>query len=265
MSASGATMQRALGYEQPINALVCGASGGIGLALVDALLAMPQVALVIAASRHASASLALAARSQRWPGRLLINDLDIGDESSLAEATRQIGAQVGALHLTINCVGALHNGPSLQPEKRLADVTREALLESFSVNACGAVLLLKHLQPLLPTRERAVFASLSARVGSVGENRLGGWYAYRASKAAQNMLLRTAAIELRRRHKHLTCVALHPGTVATQLSAPFTASVPDERLFSPQQCAGYLLDVIASLTPDDTGSFIAWDGQPIAW
>jgi NAD(P)-dependent dehydrogenase (short-subunit alcohol dehydrogenase family) len=138
-------------------------------------------------------------------------------------------------------------------------------MEAFAVNGAGPLLLAKHLEPLLPRRERAVFASLSARVGSIGDNRLGGWYAYRASKAAQNMFIRTLAIELARRARGAICVALHPGTTDTELSRPFQGGVPESKLFTAERAVEQLLRVIDGLGPGDTGRFIAWNGERIPW
>ncbi|MFN9055865.1 MAG: short-chain dehydrogenase, partial [Cyanobacteriota bacterium] len=135
----------------------------------------------------------------------------------------------------------------------------------FAVNAWGPLLVAKAVEAALPRLEPCHLASLSARVGSIGDNRLGGWYAYRAAKAAQNQLLRTLALEWGRRLP-LACVTLlHPGTTATALSEPFRSSVPVGRLFSPEQAAGYLLDVLERQTPASSGAFLAWDGQPIPW
>ena len=133
------------------------------------------------------------------------------------------------------------------------------------MNAIGPLLVAKHFQILLPPQERSIFANLSARVGSIGDNHLGGWYAYRASKAAQNMVTRNLAIELRRRAQGLICVALHPGTVDTGLSRPFQSKVPANRLFSAERAAKQLLKVMDGLRPDDSGGFFSWNGERIPW
>ncbi len=180
-----------------------------------------------------------------------------------------MGAGGRGLNLVLNVAGLLHRydhqGAGPGPERRLADVTPDWLVESFRVNAAGPLLIAKHVQSLLPRREHAVFASLSARVGSIEDNRLGGWYAYRGSKAAQNMFTRGLAIELKRRCPGIVCVGLHPGTTDTGLSAPFQRGVPAGKLFSPDRAAGHLLAVIDGLGVQDNGSFRAWDGQPIPW
>jgi NAD(P)-dependent dehydrogenase (short-subunit alcohol dehydrogenase family) len=167
--------------------------------------------------------------------------------------------------MVINCLGLLHDGEDFRPEKRIEDVSAENLARSFSTNAIGPALVAKHFAPLLPVRSRCVFATLSARVGSIADNRLGGWYAYRASKAAQNMITKGLSIELARKKKGVICVALHPGTTATALSEPFIRNVPSERLFSPELAAGQLLAVIDRLRSGDNGSFLAWDGTTIPW
>jgi NAD(P)-dependent dehydrogenase (short-subunit alcohol dehydrogenase family) len=232
------------------HALVVG-RGGIGSALLELL---PE--------RAPGLRLWSAGRSGPAGPRQL--RLDLGDEASLRALTERAVADLAPLRLVICTAGLLHDG-ALQPEKRLSQVRLENLHRSFTVNAWGPLLLAQALEPAL-ARDRPVhFASLSARVGSIGDNRLGGWYAYRAAKAAQNQLLRTLALEWRRRLP-LACVTLlHPGTTATPLSAPFRSSVPPGRLFSPQRAAHQLLDVLEEQTPETSGAFLAWDGSPIPW
>ena len=251
------------GLEAPARVLVTGASSGIGLAMVEALLADADVAKVFAVSRGAEESAALQALLGRHGERLLPVSADITTATGLDVIARAAASRDG-LHLVVNCAGIL-NGAGLRPEKSLATLDRESLSQVFALNAFAPVLLAKALQPLLGPGAPRVFASLSARVGSIGDNRLGGWYAYRASKAAQNQLLRTLAIEWRRTHPHATCVLLHPGTVDTPLSRPFQANVAPEALFTPEQAARQLLDIIARVTPADSGGFIAWDGSQVPW
>jgi NAD(P)-dependent dehydrogenase (short-subunit alcohol dehydrogenase family) len=246
------------------NALIVGGSQGIGLALVRALLEHPAFEQVIAASRAPAASAGLQALSQQYGDRLRWLELDLEDEASIERAAAELRAVTPALHLLVNTAGLLH-ADGLAPERRLADVKPENLLRSYAVNALGPLLIAKHFQALLGHGERAVLANLSARVGSIGDNRLGGWYAYRAAKAAQNQITRTLAIELARRAAKLICVALHPGTVETNLSAPFRGNVVAEKLFTPDQSAAYLLSVIAGLDQESSGRFYAWDGSEIPW
>lgn len=221
--------------------------GGIGQALVDAL------------GPFAPGLEVHSAGPSRGDHRL-----DLCSDASLAAFVADQGPRLRPLRLVVCTAGLLH-GPDLQPEKRLAQVRRQALERSFAVNAFGPLLLAQALEPLLPRDQPVHFACLSARVGSIGDNRLGGWYAYRAAKAAQNQLLRTLALEWRRRLPLATVTLLHPGTTATGLSEPFRAGVPAERLFSPERAAQQLLRVLDGQTPERSGAFLAWDGQPIPW
>ena len=189
--------------------------------------------------------------------------LELGDDASLASLATSLEAWQ-PLRLVIHTAGILH-GPGLLPEKRLSQVNRQALERSFAVNAFAPLLVAQAVEAALPPDQPFHFASLSARVGSIGDNQLGGWYAYRAAKAAQNQLLRTLALEWRRRRPQGCVSLLHPGTTATALSAPFQAGVPPGRLFSPERSAGQLLDVLENLRAEQTGHFWAWDGQPIPW
>jgi NAD(P)-dependent dehydrogenase (short-subunit alcohol dehydrogenase family) len=252
------------GFTGPLTAFVAGASRGIGLEFVRQLAARPQVRRIWAGCRAPASATALAELAAAC-GSVRVVPLDVTDEPSLAAAARAIAAEGEPLGLVINCAGLLHRSEGLQPERRLAEVRAEWLLESFAVNGAGPLLLAKHLEPLLPRRDRAVFASLSARVGSIEDNRLGGWYAYRGAKAAQNMFIRTLSIELARRARGVICVALHPGTTETELSRPFRAGVPAEKLFTTQRAVEQLLGVIDRLSPADTGRFFAWNGDPVPW
>lgn len=252
-------------FSDPIKVVIIGASRGIGLAMVRALLADQTVDQLFATTRLPADDGELSLLGQGSDGRLVVLDMDVTLEASVSKAVLAISAKVPRVDLIINCAGILHDGAAMQPEKRLAEVNPENLQRSFSINAIGPLLVGKHFQRLLDKEARAVFATLSARVGSIGDNRLGGWYAYRISKAAQNMVTKNLSIELRRRARGVICVALHPGTVDTGLSGPFQKNVPEGRLFSPERAARQLFDVIDGLGPDDNGGFFAWDGQPIPW
>ncbi|WP_254216976.1 SDR family NAD(P)-dependent oxidoreductase [Synechococcus sp. CCY 9618] len=190
--------------------------------------------------------------------------LDLTDDASLARLAATAARELAPLRIVINASGLLHDG-ELQPEKRLSQVHRSALERSFAVNAFGPLLLAQAIEPALPKDRPVHFASLSARVGSIADNRLGGWYAYRAAKAAQNQLLRTLAIEWQRRLPQACVTMLHPGTTATELSAPFRSSVPPSGLFTPLRAASHLLDVLEGRTAASSGDFLAWDGQPVPW
>lgn len=226
---------------------VFGASGGIGAAFVTALAARDDVAEVHAGSRSGSASDHAKVRPFTF---------DLLDEDSIAAACAAIGAP---LDIVLVATGRLTRADGTGPEKAFRAVTTEGLAEMFAINTIGPALIAKHALPLLPRDRRAVFAALSARVGSISDNRLGGWHAYRASKAALNMLVRNLAIELSRSHSNAVAITLHPGTVDTGLSQPFQKGVPAEKLFTPQVSAERLLAVLDGLAPADSGKLFAWD------
>jgi NAD(P)-dependent dehydrogenase (short-subunit alcohol dehydrogenase family) len=190
--------------------------------------------------------------------KILPFHFDLTQERSIAEAARNIGP----VDLLIIATGLLH-ADDIEPEKSLRGQSPEAYAKAFAINATGPALIGKHFLPLLPRDRRAVFAAISARVSSVSDNRLGGWHAYRASKAALNMILRNFAIELGRTHPQAVVAALHPGTVDTPLSEPFQRNVAEGKLFTPDYSAECLLKVIDSLTAEDSGNLFAWDGQRI--
>jgi NAD(P)-dependent dehydrogenase (short-subunit alcohol dehydrogenase family) len=240
-------------------ALVVGASRGIGLAFVEQLLASQGYEQVFATYRHPEAPL-LALKDDR----LRACPLDLTDEAQIAALVSQIQAHTPHLNLVINCVGWLHTD-TLQPEKSLRHLQVSQLQDYFLVNSIGPVLLAKHLLPLLKHPQPSVLATISAKVGSIGDNASGGWYGYRASKAALNMLIRTAALEYKRSCPQAILVVLHPGTTDTQLSRPFQRQVPPEKLFSPERTARQLLQVIQQLQPSDSGEFFSWDGSRLPW
>lgn len=215
-------------------AVVIGAGGGIGAALAEAL------------EEEGTAVL-----------RLARSDLDVTDEAGIKAAA----ARAGAPELVVVATGLLHDAEH-GPEKALRDLDPLWLARQYAVNAIGPALVAKHFLPVMPRTGRSVFAALSARVGSISDNRLGGWYGYRASKAALNQLIRTLAIEDKRRNDRGLVVALHPGTVDTRLSKPFQQRGRD--LFQPGRAAVQLLDVLDGLRPTDSGKIFAWDGAEIA-
>jgi len=248
----------------PLNLMVVSAARGIGLALVEALLRIPHLNLLYASCRTPHEATALQALALAHPQRLRVLALDVTREGDFAIATDTLRRETDRLHGLIYCAGLLHDeASSLRPERRVEDIDAAAMARSFAVNATGVALAAKHCLPLLSHGQAAWFASLSARVGSITDNRLGGWYAYRASKAAQNQIIRTLAVEAARRAPRLSVVALHPGTVATELSAPFSANLPAGQVKTPQQAAAALLAVLAALTPEQSGQFFAWDGRRI--
>jgi NAD(P)-dependent dehydrogenase (short-subunit alcohol dehydrogenase family) len=224
-------------------AVVFGAGGGIGGALCAAISATKRFEHVVAFARSSTPS------------------IDLQDEFSLERAAT-VAAALGELRLVIDATGFLHDERQ-GPEKSWRELDPVKLARSFALNAIGPALIMKHVLPKMPRSGKAVFATLSARVGSIGDNRLGGWYGYRASKAALNQLVRTAAVELARRSPDSLCIALHPGTVATGLSAPFAATGLE--IHSPSAAARNLLGVIDQLAADANGGFFDWRGQPVPW
>ena len=231
-------------------AVVVGASGAIGAALVLELLGDDTFETVFALSRGAA---------RVSEGKLRRLPVDVTDEASIARVVPEL---TGTVRLAIVATGTLH-GPAMRPEKTFRALDADALLEGYKVNAVGPALIAKHLLPLMRAPGRSVFAALSARVGSIGDNRSGGWHGYRASKAALNMIIRNLAIETSRRTPDLVCVGLHPGTVDSALSKPFQSNVPDARLFTPAYSAAHLLAVIDGLTAADSGNVLAWDGTTV--
>lgn len=234
-------------------AIVFGASGGIGAAVVAQLAADPSIARIHAGSRRAGPSA---------DAKLVPFAFDLTDEASIAAAA---AAVQGPVDLVFVATGMLHRSGGPSPEKSLRTLDGAAMAELFAVNTIGPALIAKHFAPLLPRDRRSVFAALSARVGSIADNRLGGWHSYRASKAALDMLMVNFAIELRRTHPHAIVAALHPGTVDTGLSAPFQRGVPPEKLFDANKSASHLLAVLNRLTPADSGGLFAWDGARISY
>ena len=235
-------------------ALVVGA-GGLGRALAACLAERYPTLDVVLCGRSLEAHLG-------W-------QLDLESSDSLAALQERLRCDPRPLRLVINASGLLHRSipgePTLMPEKRLQHVKAEALQASLAINAMAPLLLAQSLEPLLDRSLPFHFASLSARVGSIGDNRSGGWYAYRGAKAAQNMYLKCLSLEWARRYPQATVLMLHPGTTDTALSKPFQGFVKPEALFTPQRAAGHLVDVLTSQGPKQTGSFLAWDGQPIPW
>ena len=220
-------------------AIVIGSTGGIGAALVRALERRDWA--VTGLSRHSDPP------------------LDLTDEAGIAAAASTLSGEA-PFDLVFVATGMLHDGAA-RPEKSVRDLALDGLAESFAVNAIGPALVARYFLPLLPRDRRAVFAALSARVGSIADNRLGGWYGYRASKAALNQIIRTLSIELARTRPEAIILGLHPGTVDTKLSAPFQRGV--KTLFTPEVAATYLIDVIERAGPADTGRCLAWDGSLI--
>jgi NAD(P)-dependent dehydrogenase (short-subunit alcohol dehydrogenase family) len=244
------------------SSFVQGASRGIGLELVRQLLGMHPDGRVIATCRRPADAEALQALAAQYSERLRLVALDVRDEDTIAAAADAVARETKELQLILNVAGILH-GPDFGPEKKLAQVETEPLRHAFEVNAFGPLLVAKHFNHFLRHGKRSVFASLSARVGSISDNRLGGWYAYRGSKAAQNMFTKNISIELARVAPYAIVVGLHPGTVDTDLSKPFQRNVPAKQLFPARKSVAALLRVIDSLNPEDSGKIFDFRGKEI--
>ncbi|MBB5687274.1 SDR family NAD(P)-dependent oxidoreductase [Sphingobium boeckii] len=228
------------------SAIIIGASGGIGGALEAALIEEGAYDQVWGFARSR-------------PGA---QHLDLTDEASIAAAAAAV-AEGPAPSLIVIATGLLHEGDR-RPEKSVRDLDPQWMARNFAINVIGPALVAKHFLPLLPKTGTPILAALSARVGSISDNRLGGWHAYRASKAALNMLICNLAIEARRANDRSIIVGLHPGTVDTALSQPFQANVAPGKLFDADRAALQLLDVIEGLKVKDSGKLFAWDGEEIA-
>ena len=227
----------------PQNIVVLGASGAIGNAFVSLL-----------SSKYPDASLFAFSRNGQY-------SIDYGSEDSIAKAA-ELATKQKPLDLVIVANGVLHDG-DIMPEKGLRELSAEKFHHIFEVNTITPALIAKYFLPKLNRDKISRFAILSARVGSISDNYLGGWYSYRASKAALNMVIKNAAIEINRKNKQAIIVGLHPGTVDSDLSKPFQGNVPDGKLFTPEYSATKLLDVLKNLTPEQTGKCFAWDGKII--
>ncbi|MFZ1741561.1 MAG: SDR family NAD(P)-dependent oxidoreductase [Pontixanthobacter sp.] len=231
-------------------AAIFGASGGIGRALTEEL--AEQGYRVWAGSRSGLAPSA--------PG-IISFAFDLHDEPSIAAAARMMESDPP--QMIIVATGALTLADGTGPERSFRKLDPSVMAQVLATNTIGPAIVAKHMLPLLPRDSRGIFAALSARVGSIGDNRLGGWHSYRASKAALNMLVRNFAIELARSHKHAVVVGLHPGTVDSALSKPFQSNVPSTKLFTPELSAERLVGVLYGLTPAESGGVFAYDGEPL--
>ncbi|MGY2735777.1 SDR family NAD(P)-dependent oxidoreductase [Sphingomonas sp. UYP23] len=226
-------------------AVIIGASGGIGAAFEAALIEEGAYDVVHGFARS----------------RIGAQHLDLTDEASIAAAAAYV-AKGPAPTLVIVATGILH-ADAHGPEKALRELDPAWLARVHAINAIGPALVAKHFLPITPKTGRNVFAALSARVGSISDNKMGGWHGYRASKAALNMFVRTIAIEEKRRNDRAIVVALHPGTVDTALSKPFQGNVQPGRLFDTERAALQLLDVIEELKAPDTGKLFDFEGKEV--
>lgn len=238
-----------------MNVLLVGGSGGIGAAIVDRLLQHSGVDMV-SATFHSSGP----PPSNGTVSSVAWHKLDATNEHQV----KALATNMDDIDWLINCVGMLHRAEQ-GPEKSVIQISEAFFLENIRVNTLPTLLLAKHFSRHLKGKRNTVFATVSAKVGSIEDNRLGGWYSYRASKAALNMALKTIALEWRFKLPNCTVAALHPGTTDTGLSKPFQANVPPEKLFSPARTADLLVGIIEQLTPEQSGRFWSWDGTELPW
>ncbi len=245
--------------------LIIGGTGGIGQAMVEQLVkttANEQANIRVFATYHRSVP-EIEADNLYWV------QMDVGSEDSIIQAIDSIKNQSTHIDWVVNCVGLLHT-ETAQPEKALRQIETDFFMQNMQINALAGLLIAKHIRPLLAKSERshdqpAIFATISARVGSISDNQVGGWYSYRMSKAALNMGMKNLSIEWKRALKEVCVVVMQPGTVNTQLSAPFQSNVAEGHLFSPAYSAECLLDVLAKMTAEQSGSFVDWAGESIPW
>ena len=248
----------------------------------------------MAACRDPSSAIALAELRARYPTRLSVVRMDVTDVAAIEAAAATVADAHGRVDALVQTAAVLHVAGEMAPETSIARLDERSAIAAFRTNALGPTLVVKHLASLLheaTARARAeakeaaaekesesdadsdagsrapaaVVANLSARVSSVGDNRLGGWHSYRASKSALNQLTKNCAIEFARKKHPVTFLLLHPGTVATDLSAPFRRNVPEGKLFAPEFAAERLLGIVGEKTQEDTGKFFAWDGEEVQW
>lgn len=252
--------------------MVQGASRGIGLEFVKQLLERKEKGQVIATCRNPDKATNLLQLKKQFPEHLDIQQLDVTDESTIVASANFIRERYGLLNLLINASGILSIPNVLQPETTLSKVQKSSLMLTYEVNTVGPIMVIKHMWPLLKAgggsgaeKDSSIVANISARVGSIGDNRLGGWHSYRSSKTALNQLTKTISLEFARRKDPIICILLHPGTVDTDLSKPFQKNVPENKLFTKEFSVQKLLGIIHTVKNTDNGKFFAWDGQEIPW
>lgn len=231
-------------FADDCDAIIVGASGGIGSKFSDKIISLNKFKRVIKLSRR---------------GEIPV---DLSSETSIAESVVNIYKITSNVNLIIDCTGFLHD-ETQKPEKNLRDLTKSKMIKSFTLNAIGPALLMKHYFPILSQNNKSVYVKLSAKVGSISDNKMGGWYSYRSSKAALNQLIRCGSIELKRMKRHAICIAMHPGTVDTKMSKPFMKS--NLKIKSSEDTANEMVNVINNLKLNDTGKFFDYTGNVINW
>lgn len=232
--------------------LVIGGSGGIGKAVVKQLQTIEPTANIHTTFCNSKPDLSI--KNVTWHKVDITNELDV----------QQLASQFNSLDWVINCVGILHTATH-KPEKSLNTIDPAFFLENMTTNALPTLLLAKHFTSLLKHSPAGKLATISAKVGSISDNRLGGWYSYRSSKAALNMLIKSISIEWNRVAKRATILSLHPGTTDTPLSKPFQTNVPEGKLFDADDVARQLLNIIERSTPQESGRFFAYNGEELPW
>jgi|TARA_B110000914_G_scaffold73905_1_gene64895 NAD(P)-dependent dehydrogenase (short-subunit alcohol dehydrogenase family) len=242
-------------FSSKLNVVVIGSNGGLGKAFLEAFEADSRINSIYAFSRNTTIS---------KNHKTQYSYIDLENEDSI-KAAAKTSSSVSKIDLVIVATGILHNEKNIKPEKSMAQIDPDAMRAVIGINTIGPIMIAKHFLPKLRRDSKTVFAALSARVGSINDNRMGGWASYRASKAALNMLIKTVAIEQKRLLPESIVVSLHPGTVDTQLSQPFQKNVGKSSLFKASDAANNLIKVVNNLTIDDTGSFLAWDGSSIEY
>lgn len=236
------------------NVTIIGASGAIGEATIHLLHQRADIKSITALSRS----------DKRFDlPRVITGHIDLADEMTIEKAA-DLARQNGPQDLVFVTTGFLHEG-NIFPEKSIRDLSSEKFHKNFAINTIGPALVAKHFLPIMNKEDRNVFAMISARVGSISDNKLGGWYSYRASKAALNMVIKNLSIEAKRSFKKTTIIGLHPGTVDSDLSKPFQTNVAEGKLFSPEYSAKQMLNIIVNVTDQNSGEIIAWDGKKIEY
>lgn len=242
-------------FGNNLNIAIFGSHGGIGEALISHLKVSDKVESIYSFSRS---------NTNFQHHKVIESNIDIEDEESIKLASEVI-PQDKKIDIIIIATGLLHNSDGVKPEKSIKDLNADNLAKIYSVNTIGPALIGKHFIPLLNRDSKSVFTAISARVSSISDNYLGGWYSYRASKTALNQIIKTFSIEVGRRNKNACVIGLHPGTVDTNLSEPFKANVVEEKLFTSEYSSECLLKIINNVNPQDGGKLFAWNGEIIPY
>ncbi len=246
------------------NVVIFGAGHGIGFALVEELLAKNIEIAVIATYRKENKASELFKLKSKYQHRLQVIQINPLNENELKSLSKTVSEEMTSIDLLINSIGVLHDENGLEPEKSLRTIDLESLTKAFQVNAALTPMIAKHFGKYMNKKITSAFIAVSAKVGSIDDNKMGGWYGYRASKAALNMFIKNIALEFERTHKKTIVCSIHPGTTITELSKPYTEKT-NLILHSPRETAQNILSVIESKTMKENGSFYSWNGTIIPW